>query len=56
MAIHGDTDPIPCEETFDFLKTDIRNINTFIIKDAGHFPWLEETSKEEFLKVVTKNL
>ena len=50
IAFHGDSDPIPHQETFIFLKSNIGNLKTIKVEHAGHFPWLEETSKERFLK------
>ncbi|MBC77133.1 MAG: alpha/beta hydrolase [Halobacteriovoraceae bacterium] len=50
VAFHGDSDPIPHQETFKFLKRNIGNLKTIKVEHAGHFPWLEETSKERFLK------
>lgn len=50
IAFHGDSDPIPHQETFQFLKRNIGNLKTIKVEHAGHFPWLEETSKEKFLK------
>lgn len=50
IAFHGDSDPIPHQETFQFLKRNIGNLKTIKVDRAGHFPWLEETSKERFFK------
>lgn len=49
VAFHGDFDPIPMRETFEFLSKNIKCLKTFEVKKAGHFPWLEPDAKDTFL-------
>lgn len=50
VAFHGDSDPIPSQETFIYLEENVPSIKTILIKESGHFPWLEVTSRVNFLK------
>jgi pimeloyl-ACP methyl ester carboxylesterase len=52
VAFHGDHDPIPENETFDFLRKHIKGIKTVEVKKAGHFPWLEKGANEIFLRTL----
>ncbi|PVZ71602.1 alpha/beta fold hydrolase [Pelagibaculum spongiae] len=56
IAFHGDSDPIPCKETFAFLRKNIDDIETHEIEQSGHFPWLEPTSRDDFLKALKLKL
>jgi len=56
IAYHGEYDPIPLEETFIFLKKNIVNLKTSVIKTSGHFPWLEIGAKNEFLSQLKNEL
>ena len=56
IAFHGDYDPIPMRETFQYLRSNIQKIKTIEVKESGHFPWLEDTSKGNFLKELLEEL
>lgn len=56
VAFHGDSDPIPYKETFEFLKRNLQDVKTYKIKQSGHFPWIEPTSKDEFINLLKKEL
>jgi len=56
VAFHGDYDPIPVNETFDYLKSNLKNLQTIEVKKSGHFPWLEDTSKDKFLEILLEEL
>jgi pimeloyl-ACP methyl ester carboxylesterase len=55
-AFHGDADPIPQEETFNFLESHIKGIRTIKVSQAGHFPWLEITSRDQFFVMLQNEL
>lgn len=56
IAFHGEHDPIPANETFEYLKSNLKKIKTIKVKKSGHFPWIEKTSKDEFLKILRNEL
>lgn len=56
FAFHGESDPIPAVETLEFLNKHIPKLQTQIISQSGHFPWLEKTSENEFLKLLNKTI
>ena len=56
IAFHGDYDPIPANETFEFLKENVVGVKTIKVENSGHFPWLEKTSKDNFLIQLKKEL
>ena len=56
VEIHGEADSIPIADTFEFLKTNLRNVKLIAIPHAGHFPWIEKTSVAEFKTQLMKVL
>lgn len=56
VAYQGDSDPIPYKETFELLNENISNIQTYKIRVSGHFPWLEPTSRYQFLSLLKEEL
>lgn len=56
ISIHGDSDVFPADETFSFLERNITSFEGVLIDKAGHFPWLEKTSREQFYKELNKQL
>lgn len=56
VAIHGDTDAFPAEETFIFLRENLSKFDSILMKDSGHFPWIEETSEHKFFEELKKIL
>ena len=56
IAYQGDSDPFPYKETFEFLSENILNIKTYKIENSGHFPWLEPTSRYQFLSLLRDEL
>lgn len=56
IAIHGDSDAFPPEETFKFLGEHLKDFSSVLIDQAGHFPWLEETSEHKFFEELSKVL
>jgi pimeloyl-ACP methyl ester carboxylesterase len=50
VTFHGEFDPIPMNETFEFLNKHIKGLKTVEVHKSGHFPWLEKDSKETFLR------
>lgn len=56
VAFHGDIDPIPMNETFNFLSKHIKGLKTIEVKKSGHFPWLEKTALKIFLQDLLSEL
>lgn len=57
IGFHGDKDPIPYAETEAFLRAYLKNdFNFFSVKNSGHFPWLETSSKDHFLKLLVEEI
>ncbi len=56
IVFHGDYDPIPMKQTFAFLSKNIKSIKTIKVNQSGHFPWLEQSSKDSFLTALFETL
>lgn len=53
LIIHGDYDPIPVW-TAEEIRDTIPNASLFVIKDCGHFPYIEQP--KEFFAIIKKFL
>ncbi|HLD45321.1 MAG TPA: alpha/beta hydrolase, partial [bacterium] len=49
-GIYGYCDPIPVPLNTSLLKKNIPQYTDIIIKNAGHFPWLEPKARQVFLR------
>lgn len=56
VAIHGDYDPHPAEGVKQPLSTVEKNFNFILLKNCGHYPWLEREAKDTFFKTLKKEL
>jgi len=55
-AIHGDYDPHAYLGVKEPLKKHIKNFSFILLKDCGHYPWLEKNSKDKFFKILNKEI
>lgn len=55
-AIHGDYDPHPYEGVKKPLGNILENFRFIMLRKCGHKPWLEKQAKEEFYKILEKEL
>lgn len=56
VAIHGDYDPHPAEGVIKPLSAIVKDFKFVLIEKCGHEPWNERTAKDEFYKILTKEL
>jgi pimeloyl-ACP methyl ester carboxylesterase len=55
-AFHGDDDPIPLTETFEFLRAKIPHCKLIVIPKAGHNIWAEPEAQNYFLGLLKQEL
>jgi len=51
IAIHGDHDPHPAEGVRDPLSRVIRNFRFVLLRQCGHYPWLEKKARDAFYRI-----
>lgn len=56
VAIHGDYDPHPSEGVQKPLSRMLKNFRFILLKNCGHTPWNERNVREEFYKILVKEL
>ncbi len=56
LAIHGDYDPHPAAGVKGPLSGVIKNFRFVLLKKCGHEPWLERYAREEFFKILNKEI
>ncbi|MBN2488820.1 MAG: alpha/beta hydrolase [Methanosarcinaceae archaeon] len=56
VAIHGDYDPHPPEGVEEPLSSILNDFRFILLKDCGHYPWLEQTARERFFEVLKEEL
>lgn len=56
VVIHGEKDPVPYKNTFSFFRKFLPNTLLLSIADGGHYLWLDQTSKDQFLQKLLKVL
>jgi pimeloyl-ACP methyl ester carboxylesterase len=56
VAIHGDYDPHPYEGVEKPLGKTIKNFSFILLKNCGHYPWIERYAKKEFYEILEKEL
>lgn len=54
--IQGDYDPHPIKEVHAFLKDSIPQTKLYELKNCGHYPWIEKYAKDDFYKILEKEL
>lgn len=55
-AIHGGYDPHPCAGVQKPLSSVLKDFKFILLKNCGHYPWLEREVREEFFKILKKEL
>jgi pimeloyl-ACP methyl ester carboxylesterase len=55
-AIHGDYDPHPAEGVQDPLSAALKNFKFFLLKNCGHYPWLEKKRRGNFFGILKNEL
>lgn len=56
IAIHGDADPHPFRGVQEPLSKTIKDFRFFLLKKCGHRPWIEKEAKEEFYRILRREL
>jgi pimeloyl-ACP methyl ester carboxylesterase len=56
IAIHGDYDPHPAQGVKKPLSIIIKDFRFILLKNCGHYPWLERKAKDKFYKILRKVL
>ncbi|MCK4265227.1 alpha/beta hydrolase [Candidatus Babeliales bacterium] len=56
VAIHGDYDPHPVEGVEKPLSVTLKKFHLILLRNCGHTPWIEKEAKEEFYKVLKREL
>ncbi len=52
IAIHGDYDPHPFEGVEEPLSRILKDFRLILLKNCGHYPWLEKKAKDRFFEVL----
>ena len=56
VAFHGDRDPHPAEGVEGPLRGVLRDFRFVLLRDCGHFPWIERGARDGFLKALEAEL
>jgi len=56
VAIHGDFDPHPAKGVEIPLKKEIKDFRFVLLNKCGHYPWYEKYTRDEFYKILTKEV
>jgi pimeloyl-ACP methyl ester carboxylesterase len=56
VAIHGDYDPHPAAGVQEPLSTVLERFRFILLKSCGHTPWIERQARDEFYRVLEKEL
>jgi pimeloyl-ACP methyl ester carboxylesterase len=56
VAIHGDYDPHPYEGIEKPLSQIIEDFRFILLKNCGHYPWIERTARDRFYEVLKNEL
>ena len=56
VAIHGDFDPHPAEGVRQPLSRLLHDFKFILLEKCGHTPWLEKLARDEFYRVLEKEL
>ncbi len=56
VAIHGDYDPHPAEGIEKPLLQILKNFRFILLKDCGHRPWVERRVKEDFFRILRREI
>jgi pimeloyl-ACP methyl ester carboxylesterase len=50
VAIHGNDDPHPAAAVKNSLSRECKNFRFILLKQCGHYPWMETVARERFYK------
>lgn len=56
IAVHGDYDPHPAEGVKKPLAAVLKDFRFILLKNCGHMPWIEKEAREEFFRILKKEL
>ncbi len=56
VAIHGDHDPHPAEGVQKPLSMVLKDFRFILLEKCGHSPWMEKQARDEFFRVLNKEL
>lgn len=56
VAIHGDYDPHPAEGIQVPLSTVLEDFRFLLLKNCGHYPWIEREARGEFFQILKEEL
>lgn len=56
VAIHGDYDPHPAEGIEVPLSSALKDFRLILLKNCGHYPWLERNARERFFQILNEEL
>jgi len=55
-AIHGDYDLHPSEGVRIPLSSRLKDFRFYLLKNCGHYPWLERNTKAKFFEILKEEL
>ncbi|MBN2487927.1 MAG: alpha/beta hydrolase, partial [Methanosarcinaceae archaeon] len=56
VAIHGDYDPHPATGIEEPLSRIVKDFRFILLKNCGHYPWMERDAKNKFYKIILEEL
>jgi pimeloyl-ACP methyl ester carboxylesterase len=56
IAIHGAYDPHPAQGVRKPLSSMLKDFRFTLLKNCGHYPWLERKAKDKFYEIIRKEL
>ncbi len=56
VAIHGDYDPHPATGIEEPLSHIVKDFRFILLKNCGHYPWMERDAKNKFYKIILEEL
>ena len=56
LAIHGSYDPHPAEDVKTSLAAVVKDFRFVLLKNCGHYPWIERDAKARFYEIVREEL
>ncbi|EKD52528.1 MAG: hypothetical protein ACD_62C00001G0007 [uncultured bacterium] len=55
-VIHGDHDPHPAEGVKKVFEENQKQFEFVLLKNCGHYPWMERQAHEKFYEVLKKEI
>ena len=56
VAIHGDYDSHPYQGVREPLSRILKNFRFILLKNCGHYPWLEKNARDKFYNILIKEV